>query len=83
MGIDEAGRGKRCPSRYILVKDVMMVNGPVCGPMTYGACYGPIDGEVRLRKMGFADSKTLSEEKRDALFKVIKGAPDFLARIAR
>ena len=46
--------------------------------MTYGACYGPIDGEVRLRKMGFADSKTLSEEKRDALFKVIKGAPEFL-----
>lgn len=55
--------------------------GPVCGPMTYGAAYGPIEGEKRLRGMGFADSKKLTEEKRDELFKDIKGAPDFLGWI--
>lgn len=52
--------------------------GPVCGPMTYGAAYGPIDGEKRLKSFGFADSKKLTDDKRDELFKKIKAAPDFL-----
>lgn len=52
--------------------------GPVCGPMTYGICYGPISGKKRLEGMGFLDSKQLSEEVREKLFKKIKEADDFL-----
>ena len=52
--------------------------GPVCGPMTYGICYGPISGEKRLKGMGFMDSKQLSEDVREKLFKKIKEAEDFI-----
>jgi len=52
--------------------------GPVCGPMTYGICYGPIAGEKKLKGMGFMDSKQLTEEVRERLFKEIKEASDFI-----
>jgi ribonuclease H2 subunit A len=52
--------------------------GPVCGPMTYGICYSPIGGRKRLEGIGFMDSKQLSEEVREKLFKKIKEADDFI-----
>eukprot|EP00039_Didymoeca_costata_P010050 m.134302 g.134302 ORF g.134302 m.134302 type:complete len:264 (+) comp14691_c0_seq2:123-914(+) len=55
--------------------------GPVCGPMVYGTAFAPLSGGERLKKMGFADSKTLTEEQRDGLFQVIKGAPEFMGWI--
>eukprot|EP00040_Diaphanoeca_grandis_P002986 m.23331 g.23331 ORF g.23331 m.23331 type:complete len:393 (+) comp14176_c0_seq1:79-1257(+) len=55
--------------------------GPVCGPMNYGIAYGPINGEAKLKAMGFADSKQLSEDQRDNLWEVIKKNDDFLGWI--
>lgn len=42
--------------------------GPVLGPMVYGACVCPADEQSRLRKVGYDDSKALTEEKRSSLF---------------
>ncbi|XP_071948631.1 ribonuclease H2 subunit A-like [Antedon mediterranea] len=52
--------------------------GPVLGPMVYGICYCPVSKKDKLKEMGFADSKTLSEEKREALFTSIEEANDVL-----
>ncbi|CAN7999625.1 unnamed protein product, partial [Ixodes pacificus] len=38
--------------------------GPVLGPMVYGIAYCPVEFEEDLKRLGFADSKTLTEEKR-------------------
>jgi len=46
--------------------------GPVLGPMVYGTCYCAVDAKARLAKMGFADSKQLTEAQRDNLFDKIK-----------
>eukprot|EP01026_Neomeris_dumetosa_P071263 TRINITY_DN71866_c1_g1_i7.p1 TRINITY_DN71866_c1_g1~~TRINITY_DN71866_c1_g1_i7.p1 ORF type:complete len:291 (+),score=32.39 TRINITY_DN71866_c1_g1_i7:142-1014(+) len=46
--------------------------GPVLGPMVYAVAYCPIDFEQDLSKFGFADSKVLTEEQREQLFKKIK-----------
>ncbi|XP_031566950.1 ribonuclease H2 subunit A-like [Actinia tenebrosa] len=45
--------------------------GPVLGPMVYGICYCPISQSEKLKELGFADSKTLTEEQREALFKTL------------
>lgn len=37
--------------------------------MVYGICYSPISKEQELRKLGCADSKTLTEDKREVIFK--------------
>lgn len=42
------------------------------GPMVYGLAWAPISRRKDLKAMGFADSKTLTEEKRDHLFGVIQ-----------
>ncbi|XP_070540055.1 ribonuclease H2 subunit A-like [Ptychodera flava] len=52
--------------------------GPVLGPMVYGICYCPISQNEQLAEMGFADSKTLSEEQREALFSKIDEAKHFI-----
>ncbi|XP_077992740.1 ribonuclease H2 subunit A-like [Glandiceps talaboti] len=52
--------------------------GPVLGPMVYGICYCPISQNERLAEMGFADSKTLSEEQREELFSKIDEAKDLI-----
>jgi hypothetical protein len=52
--------------------------GPVCGPMVYGIALCPITKLDALKKLGFADSKTLNLEQRERLFKVIKASEAFL-----
>lgn len=55
--------------------------GPVLGPMVYGACYCPLSSKDLLTTIGFADSKTLSEEQRDELFSKLNAAGDCLGWI--
>jgi len=45
--------------------------------MVYGACWCPLSKIEALKKLGFADSKVLTDEKRRKLFEVIK-ASDYL-----
>lgn len=52
--------------------------GPVLGPLVYGICYCPLEDKERLASMGFADSKTLNEEAREALFASIDQHSDFI-----
>ncbi|CAG9830179.1 unnamed protein product [Diabrotica balteata] len=42
--------------------------GPVLGPMVYGICFCPINEQMILEKLECADSKALTEEKRDNIF---------------
>ncbi|EDQ88723.1 uncharacterized protein MONBRDRAFT_25972 [Monosiga brevicollis MX1] len=52
--------------------------GPVLGPMVYAVAFAPLSENARMKKLGFADSKQLSEAKRDELFKVIKENADWM-----
>ncbi|RUS21244.1 hypothetical protein BC937DRAFT_93235 [Endogone sp. FLAS-F59071] len=52
--------------------------GPVLGPMVYSICFCAASKYEELKKMGFADSKTLKEEDRDSLFTVVEQHPDFV-----
>jgi hypothetical protein len=45
--------------------------GPVLGPMSYAVAYWPEEENDVLKKLGFADSKALTEEKRERLFTTI------------
>ena len=51
--------------------------GPVLGSMVYGASWCPVSKNSELNKLGFADSKVLTEEQRENLFNVIKNS-DFI-----
>lgn len=46
--------------------------GPVLGPMVYGAAFCALSYKDRLAKAEYADSKALTEEKREALFARLK-----------
>ncbi|XP_077501945.1 ribonuclease H2 subunit A [Amblyomma americanum] len=52
--------------------------GPVLGPMVYGIAYCPLSAKDQLKELGFADSKTLTEEKREELLSVIEKNSSFL-----
>ncbi|KAG5177120.1 ribonuclease H-like domain-containing protein [Tribonema minus] len=45
--------------------------GPVLGPMTYGAAYWSMNDDEAIKKLGYDDSKALSEDKREKLYKGI------------
>ncbi|RWS29745.1 ribonuclease H2 subunit A-like protein [Leptotrombidium deliense] len=45
--------------------------GPVLGPMVYSVAYIPASMKGQMKEIGFADSKTLTEEKRTDLFENI------------
>ncbi|XP_066156546.1 ribonuclease H2 subunit A [Euwallacea fornicatus] len=45
--------------------------GPVLGPMVYGAAFIPINEQMVLEQLECADSKALTEEKRDQIFEKI------------
>lgn len=45
--------------------------GPVFGPMVYGGCAWPMSCRSTFSKVGFKDSKQLTEEERDTLFALI------------
>uniref|UniRef100_A0A1I8H6I6 Ribonuclease n=1 Tax=Macrostomum lignano TaxID=282301 RepID=A0A1I8H6I6_9PLAT len=50
--------------------------GPVLGPMVYACAIGPLEsGEPGLKTVGFADSKTLTEEQRESLFEAVNTPP--------
>ncbi|XP_064539556.1 ribonuclease H2 subunit A [Drosophila montana] len=42
--------------------------GPVLGPMVYGISYCPLESKSALIELGCADSKQLTEEKREVIF---------------
>ncbi|CAK9205425.1 unnamed protein product [Sphagnum jensenii] len=42
--------------------------GPVLGPMVYGCAFCPLDQKERISSLQFADSKVLTEAKRDELY---------------
>eukprot|EP01135_Chromosphaera_perkinsii_P008929 Nk52_evm39s1524 gene=Nk52_evmTU39s1524 len=52
--------------------------GPALGPMVYGIAYAPVSQADKVAELGFADSKTLTEQERDRLFDVIKGNGDLV-----
>eukprot|EP00112_Aurelia_sp_Birch-Aquarium-sp1_P026150 Seg909.14 transcript_id=Seg909.14/GoldUCD/mRNA.D3Y31 product="Ribonuclease H2 subunit A" protein_id=Seg909.14/GoldUCD/D3Y31 len=52
--------------------------GPVLGPLVYGICYCPLEEDQRLGELGFADSKTLTEDAREELFGKIDTNKDFI-----
>jgi ribonuclease H2 subunit A len=52
--------------------------GPVLGPMVYGTCFCPVSKSEELKQTGVADSKVLSEERREELFTAIDSSPHLL-----
>ncbi|KAG0706791.1 ribonuclease H-like domain-containing protein [Suillus ampliporus] len=52
--------------------------GPVLGPLVYGVAYCPASWKTDLEKLGFADSKTLTSEKRAQLLGVLNSDPQNL-----
>ncbi|KAH7915614.1 ribonuclease H-like domain-containing protein [Hygrophoropsis aurantiaca] len=66
------------PGPYLLGVDEAG-RGPVLGPLVYGVAYCPISYKEELQELGFADSKTLTPEKRSALLDVLNSDPQNLA----
>lgn len=58
------------PGPYILGVDEAG-RGPVLGPLVYGVAYCPVAWKSELEQLGFADSKTLTPEKRTELLGVL------------
>ncbi|KAF9223392.1 ribonuclease HII [Gyrodon lividus] len=62
------------PGPYILGVDEAG-RGPVLGPLVYGVAYCPVAWKDELEELGFADSKTLTPEKRAELLGVLNADP--------
>ncbi|KAG1871947.1 ribonuclease H-like domain-containing protein [Suillus tomentosus] len=65
------------PGPYILGVDEAG-RGPVLGPLVYGVAYCPVSWKTDLEQLGFADSKTLTPEKRAQLLDVLNSDPQNL-----
>ncbi|KAG1905474.1 ribonuclease H-like domain-containing protein [Suillus fuscotomentosus] len=65
------------PGPYILGVDEAG-RGPVLGPLVYGVAYCPVSWKTDLEQLGFADSKTLTPEKRAQLLGVLNSEPQNL-----
>ncbi|CAF92579.1 unnamed protein product [Tetraodon nigroviridis] len=52
--------------------------GPVLGPMVYGICFCPISRKDELKDLKVADSKTLTEAEREALFEKLDEAKSYI-----
>ncbi|KAK7110010.1 ribonuclease H2 subunit A-like [Littorina saxatilis] len=52
--------------------------GPVLGPLVYGICFSPVAEKEKFKEMGFADSKTLTEEQRENIFTKISDNGDMM-----
>lgn len=65
------------PGPYILGVDEAG-RGPVLGPLVYGVAYCPVSWKADLEQLGFADSKTLTPEKRAQLLNVLNSDPQNL-----
>ncbi|KAG2110837.1 ribonuclease H-like domain-containing protein [Suillus discolor] len=65
------------PGPYILGVDEAG-RGPVLGPLVYGVAYCPVSWKTDLEQLGFADSKTLTPEKRAQLLGVLNSDPQNL-----
>ena len=52
--------------------------GPVIGPMVYAVCAWPISQKERYASLGFADSKTMTEKKREQLFANLKSETEII-----
>ncbi|XP_063826395.1 ribonuclease H2 subunit A [Ostrinia nubilalis] len=55
--------------------------GPVLGPMVYGVAYCPVNQKSVLEALGCADSKALTEEKRDDIFSKMLTEEDSLNNV--
>ncbi|KAM7541299.1 hypothetical protein Aperf_G00000040366 [Anoplocephala perfoliata] len=53
--------------------------GPVLGPMLYACAVAPLSKNASLKEMGLADSKQLTEEKREDLLKEMLNKSDWVA----
>ncbi|KAI6039899.1 ribonuclease H-like domain-containing protein [Pisolithus marmoratus] len=65
------------PGPYVLGVDEAG-RGPVLGPLVYGVAYCPVSWKLELDKLGFADSKTLTPQKRIELLQVLSSDPENL-----
>ncbi|VDM21873.1 unnamed protein product [Hydatigera taeniaeformis] len=53
--------------------------GPVLGPMLYACAVAPLSKKNALKEMGLADSKQLTEERREELLKQMLNENDWIA----
>ncbi|KAL8277699.1 hypothetical protein RQP46_009972 [Phenoliferia psychrophenolica] len=69
----DKGKGKELtaiPGDWMLGVDEAG-RGPVLGPQVYGIAFCPVEYSEDLRALGFADSKTLTAERREVLLDVM------------
>lgn len=59
---------KSCLSEEVMLGIDEAGRGPVLGPMVYAVAYFPLRLSSDMKKMEFADSKTLTEAKREKIF---------------
>eukprot|EP00514_Thraustochytrium_sp_LLF1b_P007921 CAMPEP_0184536628 /NCGR_PEP_ID=MMETSP0198_2-20121128/16548_1 /TAXON_ID=1112570 /ORGANISM="Thraustochytrium sp., Strain LLF1b" /LENGTH=307 /DNA_ID=CAMNT_0026929797 /DNA_START=5 /DNA_END=928 /DNA_ORIENTATION=+ len=55
--------------------------GPVIGPMIFGAAYWPLDQSDSINKLGFNDSKQLTESDRERMFGIIDRESDKIGHV--
>jgi|GEM_PF-189598 len=55
--------------------------GPVLGPMVYGAAYWALSDSASIEKLGFNDSKQLTEEQRKKFFQIIEKEGDRIGHV--